>query len=267
MRIRHYELWKAINSGGTANVYLAIDLHNGKPVALKKLKNGMLENPIMREKFIEEANRYLYLNHPNIVKLKDFILDDKEGYLIMEYVEGLNLKNFVEKVGGLPAQNVGLFTMEVLAALEYAHNKEVLHLDIKPANIMLSDNNEIKLIDFGISSDSNKTNKEIMGSPYYMSPEQISGKDIDQRSDIYSVGVTIYELFTGSLPFQDSRTKEELYAHIKSSEIPKVNVNYDSDVDYVQDVNHIITNCTAKNPNDRYQNCNELQYDILKLMQ
>lgn len=267
MRIRHYEIWKPINSGGTANVYLAIDLHDGKPVALKKLKNGMLENPIMREKFMEEANRYLYLNHPNIVKLKDFILDDKEGYLIMEYVDGLNLKNFVEQVGGLPAQNVGLFCMEVLAALEYAHKKEVLHLDIKPANIMLSEKNEIKLIDFGISSDSKKSNKEIMGSPYYMSPEQISGNNIDQRSDIYSVGVTIYELFTGNLPFQDSKTREELYAHIKSSEIPKVKVNFESDMAYVNDVNEIITNCTAKNPNDRYQSCEALQYDILKLMQ
>ena len=148
MRIDHYEIWKPINSGGTANVYLAVDLHNGLPVALKKLKNGMLENPIMRQKFIEEANRYLYLNHPNIVKLIDFILKEKEGYLIMEYVEGLNLKNFVEQVGALPAQNVGLFSMEVIAALEYAHNQGVLHLDVKPANIMFSDKNEIKLIDF-----------------------------------------------------------------------------------------------------------------------
>ena len=192
---------------------------------------------------------------------------DKEGYLIMEYVDGLNLKNFVEQVGALPAQNVGLFCMELLAALEYAHKKEVLHLDIKPANIMLSEKNEIKLIDFGISSDSKKSNKEIMGSPYYMSPEQISGSNIDERSDIYSVGVTIYELFTGNLPFQDSKTREELYAHIKSSEIPKAKVNFDGDMAYVSDVNEIISNCTAKNPNDRYQSCEALQYDILKLMQ
>jgi serine/threonine protein kinase len=266
MRIGDYEIWKPINSGGTANVYLAIDLHNGQPVALKKLKNGMLENPVMREKFIEEANRYLYMNHPNIVKLKDFILTEKEGYLIMEYVEGSNLKNFVEQVGGLPAQNVGLFSMEVLAALEYAHNRGVLHLDIKPANIMLSDTNEIKLIDFGISSDSKKSVKEIMGSPYYMSPEQIKGKDIDPRSDIYSFGVTVYELFTGSLPFQDSKTREELYDRIQSSEIPKVKVNFEGDSEYLSDVNEIITNCTAKNPNDRYQNCGELQLDIIKLL-
>lgn len=267
MRIEHYEVVNTINSGGTANVYLAIDLHSGLPVALKKLKNGMLDNPVMREKFIGEANLYLFLNHPNIVKLKDFILKDKEGYLIMEYVEGINLKNFVEQMGGMPAQNVGLFAMELLAALEYAHNKQVLHLDIKPANIMLSNKNEIKLIDFGISSDSKKTSKEIMGSPYYMSPEQISGKDIDERSDIYSVGVTIYELFTGALPFQNSKTKEELFNHIKSSNIPKVSVNYECDTAYVNYVNEIITNCTAKNPNDRYRDCEQLQYAVLKLIE
>ena len=270
MRIFHYEIIKPINSGGTANVYLAVDLHNGLPVALKKLKNGMLENPVMMEKFIEEANRYLYLNHPNIVKLKDFILKDdakeKEGYLIMEYVEGLNLKNFVEQVGALPAQNVGLFSMETLAALEYAHNQNVLHLDIKPANIMLSDKNEIKLIDFGISSDAKKSVKEIMGSPFYMSPEQISGKEIDVRSDIYSVGVTIYELFTGALPFQDSKTREELFDRIKSSEIPKAKSSFEGDNEYIGIVNEIIQNCTAKNPNDRYQSCDQLQYDIVKLL-
>lgn len=266
MRIGDYEIWKPINSGGTARVYLAIDLHNGQPVAVKQLKNGLLENPVMRQKFIEEANRYLYLNHPNIVKLKDFILTEHEGYLIMEYVDGSNLKNFIEQVGGLPAQNVGLFSMEVLAALEYAHNRGVLHLDIKPANIMLSDNNEIKLIDFGISSDAKKSNKEIMGSPYYMSPEQIKGKDIDPRSDIYSVGVTIFEMFTGILPFQDSKTREELFNHIQNSDIPTVSPNFETDIAYIDDINEIITNCTAKNPNDRYQDCAELQQDILKLL-
>lgn len=268
MRIFHYEIIKPINSGGTANVYLAVDLHNGLPVAIKKLKNGLLENPIMIEKFIEEANRYLYLDHPNIVKLKDFILKEEEkvGYLIMEYVDGLNLKNFVEQVGALPAQNIGLYSIETIAALEYAHKKNVLHLDIKPANIMLSEKTEIKLIDFGISSDSKKSVKEIMGSPFYMSPEQISGKDIDVRSDIYSLGVTIYELFTGVLPFQDSKTRKELFDRIKSSDIPKANLNFEKDSKHLDLVNEIIQNCTAKNPNDRYQSCNKLKYDILKLL-
>lgn len=269
MRIFNYEIMKPINSGGTANVYLAVDIHNGQLVALKKLKNGLLENPVMLEKFIDEANRYLYLNHPNIVKLKDFILiekEKKEGYLIMEYVDGVNLKNFIEQVGALPAQNVGLFSMEVLAALEYAHNQNVLHLDIKPANIMLSDSNQIKLIDFGISSDTKKSMKEIMGSPFYMSPEQIEGKDIDERSDIYSVGVTIYELFTGKLPFQDSKTREELFQRIKSADIPKADTNYEGDSVYIKTVNEIIQNCTAKNPVNRYQNCDQLQNDIVKLL-
>jgi len=105
-----------------------------------------------------------------------------------------------------------------------------------------------------------------MGSPYYMSPEQIRGKDIDPRSDIYSLGVTIYELFTGILPFQDSKTREELYNHIQNSEIPKVKANFESDNTYIEDINEIISNCTAKNPNDRYTNCSELQRDVLKLL-
>jgi serine/threonine-protein kinase len=105
-----------------------------------------------------------------------------------------------------------------------------------------------------------------MGSPYYMSPEQIKGKDIDPRSDIYSVGVTIFELFTGILPFQDSKTREELFNHIQNSDIPKVTPNFETDIAYINDINEIITNCTAKNPNDRYQDCSDLQQDILKLI-
>ena len=131
---------------------------------------------------------------------------------------------------------------------------------------MLSDSNQIKLIDFGISSDTKKSMKEIMGSPFYMSPEQIEGKDIDERSDIYSVGVTIYELFTGKLPFQDSKTREELFQRIKSADIPKADTNYEGDSVYIKTVNEIIQNCTAKKPVDRYQNCDQLQNDIIKLL-
>jgi serine/threonine-protein kinase len=264
--IRNYDILKPLNSGGTATVYLAVDVDNGSLVAVKKLKSAFLKNEVLRQKFIDEANRYLYLDHPNIVKIKDFILTEHQGFLIMEYVEGVNLRNWIEKVGALPAQNIALFSLEILKALKFAHLQNVLHLDIKPANVMLSDSNEIKLIDFGISSEAKKSPSEIMGSPFYMSPEQITGKNIDCRSDIYSLGITIFEMFTGTLPFMDSKTRDELFKNIIHTEIPNVNSNFPGDREYLNKINEIIGNCTAKSPNDRYQNCEELSLDLQTLL-
>ena len=186
-QINNIELVHVLNSGGTATVYFGVDLLTGMPVAVKELKANMFKSEFVRNKFIEEANQYLYLDHPNIVKLYDFIITDENHYLVMEYVDGKNLYEYMTVVTGpLPLQNVALFMNEVLSALEYVHNYDLVHLDVKPSNIMLSSHNRVKLVDFGISQD--KTSSEInraIGSPSYMSPEQIQGKEIDRQSDIY----------------------------------------------------------------------------------
>jgi len=263
------QIIESIKPGGTANLYLGVDLTCGEPLVIKELKPGFFKSELVREKFIEEANRYLYLDHPNIVKLKDFIdLKDRQ-YLVMEYIEGNDLSDYINKISGpLPLFNIALIMNEVLSALYYVHEKDLIHLDIKPSNIMLTNDDRVKLIDFGIAHDnSNGAIKNIMGSPYYMSPEQlVEGGRIDHRSDVYSVGITIYELLTGKLPFSDCNSKEELYEAIKTKPIPKVKSLFHVDDKFELEINKIIQKATFKDPEARFQSCQELQIALLKFL-
>jgi len=264
-KINNIQIIQPLNSGGTAEVYLGVDVFTGDPVAVKELKPSFFKSEFVREKFLEEANQYLYLDHPNIVKLKDFIKHDETHYLVMEYVDGKNLSEHISNVTGpIPIQNIALFLNEVLSAIGYVHEKGLIHLDIKPSNIMLSDRNEIKIIDFGISHDSKGKNLEsVMGSPSYMSPEQIDGQNIDFRSDIYSLGVTLYEMVTGKLPFLNCESRDEMFAAIRNKNLPFVKVPYEFDKEYEEKINVIIQKSTKKNKKERYQSCEEFQIDLL----
>lgn len=267
-QIKYIDIIKKLNSGGSASVYLGINTHTGFPVAVKELNENFFRNSFVKKKFIEEANRYLYLDHPNIVKLEDLILMPHTGYLVMEYVEGNNLREYMKQVTGpMPFQNVALLMTEAVGAIAYAHGQNMVHMDIKPSNIMLSSENEVKLIDFGISQDTNKTSSEyVMGTPYYMSPEQIEGRNVDHRTDIYSFGITIYELVTGSLPFDGSTTREELLHDVKRKNVPLVGSLNNMDRDMVDDMNAIIQKATQKDPAKRYQQCEELIEDLSTLI-
>jgi serine/threonine-protein kinase len=260
-KLEYIEIIRQLDSGGSATLYLGIDLNTGKPVAVKELNEYLFKNSYTREKFREEANRYLYLEHPNIVELVDLILYPNRGYLIMEYIEGKNLRDYIKQVTGpLPFQNVALFIYETLNALEYAHDNDIIHMDIKPSNIMLSVQNEIKLIDFGISQTRDRVNDGMkMGTPYYMSPEQIDGRGIDERTDIYSLGITMYELVSGKLPFAVSTTKDELLNTIQKKQIPPIKAFGKHDVEFEDTMNEIIQQATSKNPNDRFENCQEFK--------
>lgn len=260
-KLEYIEIIKQLDSGGSATIYLGININTGKPVAVKELNEYLFKNNYTREKFREEANRYLYLEHPNIVELVDLILYPDRGYLIMEYIEGKNLRDYMKNITGwLPVQNVALFIHETLNALEYAHNKGVIHMDIKPSNIMLSNQNQIKLIDFGISQKKDRANDGIkMGTPFYMSPEQIEGKGIDERTDIYSLGITMYELIAGTPPFAGNTTKDELLEIIRTKNIPKVKILNSYDKEYEDQINEIIIKSTAKNPNNRFRSCQEFK--------
>lgn len=255
-QISYIEIVKKLDSGGSANLYLGIDLNTGKPVAVKELKDFLFKNSYTLELFRVEANRYLYLDHPNIVRLEDLILYPDKGYLVMEYIEGKNLRDYMKSVTGpMPFQNAALLISETLNALGYAHQHDVIHMDIKPSNIMLSNENKIKLIDFGISQTRNRANERVMGTPYYMSPEQIDGENIDERTDIYSLGVTIYELITGRLPFNTSGTSEELLRNIKKQELKPIKALNRYDKELEDEMNAIIMQATAKDPDDRFPNC------------
>jgi serine/threonine protein kinase len=267
-QINNIELVHVLNSGGTATVYFGVDLLTGMPVAVKELKANMFKSEFVRNKFIEEANQYLYLDHPNIVKLYDFIITDENHYLVMEYVDGKNLYEYMTVVTGpLPLQNVALFMNEVLSALEYVHNYDLVHLDVKPSNIMLSTHNRVKLVDFGISQD--KTSSEInraIGSPSYMSPEQIQGKEIDRQSDIYSAGITFFELITGKLPFYNCQTKEELFDKIMKNNMPWISANNELDRVYETEMNRIFLKATNKNKQERYSTCEAFQQDLIQFL-
>jgi serine/threonine-protein kinase len=267
-KINNIELVQVLNSGGTATVYLGIDLFTGYPVAVKELKANMFKSDFVRQKFIEEANQYLYMDHPNIVKLKDFIITEENHYLVMEYVDGKNLYDHMTTVTGpLPLQNVALLLNEVLGALSYVHDRNLIHLDIKPSNIMLSTNNSVKLVDFGISQDKKSTvSEKPIGSPAYMSPEQVEGDDVDFQSDIYSTGVAMYELLTGSLPFQSSETREELFQAIKANKMPHLKANNALDQEHETEMNRIFKKATQKNKKERYQSCEAFQLDIIQFI-
>jgi len=250
-------------------VHFGINEYTGFPVAIKELNPKLLADASMREKFIGEANNYLYLEHKNIVKLEDLILLDgsASGYLIMEYIDGDNLKDYLRKMTGpMPIAMASAMIIETLDALAYAHEQNVVHLDIKPGNIMLcSRTNMIKLIDFGISANlSKQQDKTIMGTPYYMSPEQLVGQDmVDFRSDIYSVGITLYELIKGKTPFAHSQTREELKENIQNKDVPRITESfYAQEEKLLPTINRIIYKSTQKDPDDRYDDCRDFIEDL-----
>lgn len=267
-RINNIALIEPIKAGGTANLFLGVDLFSGFPVAVKELKPGFFKSELVREKFLEEANRYLYLEHPNIVKLRDFIDQGDRQFLVMEFIDGNDLSDYVSKISGpLPLYNVALIFNEVLSAMQYVHSKDLIHLDLKPSNIMLTNQDKVKIIDFGIShAISNGDVKSIMGSPIYMSPEQVLGEKIDHRSDIYSLGITMFEIMTGKRPFGECQTREELFEAIKHKNLPYIEPLFNTDKEFSYEINEIIQKATAKNPNDRYKSCEELQIDLLQFL-
>ncbi len=254
------EIIEKLNEGGTANVYLGVNSWTGFPVAIKELKSNYFKSEFVRKKFKEEANKYLYLDHPNIVKLQDFIDEGDTQYLVMEYIDGFNLNDYQNKVTGpMPVSMAALLMVEVLKALEYAHKKGVVHLDIKPSNIMLSEQEEIKVLDFGISQDlSEGQSDKLLGTPTYMSPEQIKASGIDHRTDIYAAGITLYELIVGRPPFYDSRTREELFESILTKQVPEI---YGKN-----EINDIIQKATSKNKDDRYIDCETFANDLSSLV-
>ena len=255
------ELAEKINEGGTANVYIGVNTWYGYPVAVKELKSNYFKSEFVRDKFKAEANKYLYLTHPNIVKLHDFIDEGDSQYLVMEFIDGFNLNEYQNKVTGpMPVSMAALLMVEALKALAFAHKNGVIHLDVKPSNIMLSESEEIKVLDFGISQDikEGQSNK-LLGTPSYMSPEQIiPGADIDHRTDIYSAGITLYELITGRTPFAASRNREELFEFIRYKPVPTIEGN--------KQLNAIIERATAKLKENRYSSCEEFQNALMQLV-
>ncbi len=260
-----YKIVRIIGMGGMSVVFEAWDLLMKRKVAVKLLRDEIKNDEQSVKRFINESKAVAMLSHPNIVNIYDVSVKDELKYIVMEYIEGITLKNYMVKKGTLSFREVTSYTEQILRALEHAHAKGVIHRDIKPQNIMLLKNGQIKVADFGIAKLPNAetvtmTDKAI-GTVYYISPEQASGKKIDQRSDLYSLGVLIYEMATGHLPFTaDSPVTVALMQINEVAKRPR-----EINPQMPQGLEQIILSAMEKNPEQRFQNALQMQKQISKI--
>lgn len=260
-RIKHIEIVGEIGSGGTAKILKGVDLNTGLLVAVKVLWSNLFKHEEMKKRFVFEANQYLYLNHPGIVQLKDFIITEDAYFLVMEYIDGKNLDEYINHVSGpIPEPKAIDIFLEILEAVAYAHSNNVLHLDIKPANIMIDKQGHIKLLDFGISAESDKVEKNsIVGSPLYMSPEQTYGKNVNEQSDIYSLGITLFQMLTGTTPITGKMNKHQVFEAIRNGNLPKAIDHYPFVSNKIQS---IIDKATHIELSERYQSVESFITDL-----
>lgn len=263
----YYHVDRLIAEGGTARVYWGIDLRSGFPVAIKELNVQHMENVRIRDNFIKvETQLYLYLHHPNIPRLVDFIDMKRSGqlFLIMEYVEGKDLSRYIYEKGLLPQEKAMPLFLEVLDTMAYLHEQKILHLDIKPSNVMVKANGGIKLIDLGIASRMGTTHTGF-GTLPYMPPEQVEkGGQCGAYTDVFALGIMIFEMLTGHLPFNSAQTDSRLYVEevryrIKNDPTPQLRDCYPH---VAPEWQGIVEKALAKRPQDRYQSCEAFAQDI-----
>lgn len=262
-----YEIIEIIGVGGMAVVYKAYDNMDNRIVAIKILKNEYIENAEFRRRFKNESKAIAVLSHQNIVKVFDVSYGDLIQYIVMEYVDGITLKEYIEQQGAIDPREAIYFITQILRALQHAHDKGIVHRDIKPQNIMLISDGTIKVTDFGIARMSRSETKtmtgEAIGSVHYISPEQVKGNLTDARTDIYSVGIVLYEMLTGKLPFESDNTAQVILMQIQKDPVLPHEINPNIAIGLEQ----IILRAMQKKQNDRYQSASEMLMDIEKFKQ
>ena len=254
-----YLIESLLGVGGMANVYKGRDVRTGNAIAVKVLKEEFLDNEELVRRFKNESKAISILDHPNIVKVYDVSVTDRLQYIVMEYIDGITLKEYLKQRGGaLTWKEVIHFATQVLGALEHAHSKGIVHRDVKPQNIMLQADGSIKMMDFGIArfsrAQSQTVSDKAIGSVHYISPEQAKGDHTDGRTDIYSVGVMMYEMLSGHLPFDGSGTVS--IAIMQISEKPKPLAQVAPNVP--EGLRQITEKAMEKDPDDRYQSAAEM---------
>ena len=257
-----YEIVSKVGAGGMSDVYKAKDHILSRFVAIKVLKQEYSEDRTFVSKFRTEAQSAAGLEHPNIVNIYDVGSEDGMHYIVMEYVEGITLKTYIEKKGQLSFKESVSIAIQVARGIEAAHNKDIIHRDIKPQNIIISTEGKVKVTDFGIAraASSNTISSDVMGSVHYASPEQARNGFVDGRSDIYSLGIVMYEMITGRVPFDGDTTVAVAIQHLQEEMTsprvyaPNVPISFEK----------IILKCTQKNADRRYQAISELISDLRK---
>lgn len=260
-----YKLIKILGTGGMADVYLGEDIMLNKLIAIKILKKELINNRESVRYFKNEAEVISHLSHPNIVEVYDVGMSEGNPYIVMEYVEGKTLKDIIREKAPLSA-TFSIYVMEgVLSALIHSHKKGVIHRDIKPHNIMINKSGEVKVMDFGIAriTDQGTTmtiTNDIVGSVHYLSPEQASGAEITELSDVYSSGIVFYEMLTGRLPYEGQNPVSVAVNHIQGGLIPPK----DLIEDIPQEVENIVLKATMRDPKKRFKSALEMNIFIEK---
>ena len=258
---KRYEILGRVGSGGMADVYKGKDHKLNRYVAIKVLKSDYRSDQVFIQKFLSEAQAAAGLMHPNVVNVYDVGQDRGLYYMVMELVEGITLKDYIQKKGKLSAKETISISIQMVTGIQAAHNRHIIHRDIKPQNIIISKEGKVKVTDFGIARATTSTqtiSASVMGSVHYTSPEQARGGRVDEKSDIYSAGITMYEMITGHVPFDGDSTVSVALKHLQeeivspSKEVP--------DIPYSLEC--IIMKCTQKNPERRYHDCESLLLDL-----
>lgn len=262
-----YELQQLIGTGGMADVYRATDNLLGRTVAVKILHPQFAKDPVFIERFRQEAQAAANLNQPNIVNVFDWGIEESVYYIVMEYVEGHDLKSIIMQGGPLLPERAVEIAMAICLALDAAHSHGVVHRDIKPQNIIVTADNQIKVMDFGIARTAGGSamtqTGTIMGTAQYISPEQAQGRPADPRSDLYSLGIVLYEMLTGKVPFNGDNPVAVAYKQVREDPLAPSLINPDISAE----LEAVVMKALAKNPENRYQSALEMRSDLERCLE
>lgn len=259
-KVGKYELIRKIGRGGMSVVYEGWHPDLGRPVAVKMLSHALVHRRNFAERFRNEGRIIAGLDHPNIVDVFDMEEAYATFFIVMEKLEGMDLAQILERNGPLPPADVRRVLRQVATALDYAHSKGVVHRDVKPSNVAVDSSGRCKLMDFGLAKVNrleammNEDQDIVLGTPYYMSPEQARGDELDLRTDIYNLGILAYEMLTGQRPYT-GKTKSEVQRKHVQAPIPSLKATVP---DVPADLDAFVTRCLQKHPADRFQSCREV---------